>query len=76
MHIFFIEILFPRAIIHINVYMYVTYVMLCNIQRKCLKDEWKMAVGESGRLVVEIDPNLKKELHQTLREDGTNLKDW
>ena len=34
-----------------------------------------MAVGESGRLVVEIDPSLKKELHQTLREDGTNLKD-
>lgn len=35
-----------------------------------------MAVGESGRLVIEIDPELKKLLHQTLKEDGTNLKDW
>ncbi len=35
-----------------------------------------MAVGESGRVVVEIDPELKKLLHQSLKEDGTNLKDW
>lgn len=35
-----------------------------------------MAVGNSGRLVIEIDPELKRRLHQTLREDGTNLKDW
>jgi hypothetical protein len=35
-----------------------------------------VAVGDSGRLVIEIDPDLKKQLHQTLKEDGTNLKDW
>ena len=35
-----------------------------------------MAVGESGRVVVEIDPEIKKALHQSLKEDGTNLKDW
>ena len=35
-----------------------------------------VAVGESGRVVVEIDPEIKKLLHQSLKEDGTNLKDW
>jgi len=35
-----------------------------------------MAIGTSGRVVVEIDPELKKELHTALREEGRNLKDW
>lgn len=35
-----------------------------------------MAIGSSGRVVVEIDPDLKKELHTALREEGRNLKDW
>lgn len=35
-----------------------------------------MAIGESGRVVVELDPELKRELHSALREDGKNLKDW
>ena len=35
-----------------------------------------MAIGESGRIVIEIDRELKKQLHQTLKRDGKNLKDW
>lgn len=35
-----------------------------------------MAVGKSGRVVIEIDPETKKLLYQTLREDGLSLKDW
>lgn len=35
-----------------------------------------MSIGNSGRVVVEIDPNLKKELYATLMRDGLTLKDW
>jgi hypothetical protein len=35
-----------------------------------------MPVGQSGRLVIEIDPELKKELYAALEEDGVNLKQW
>ena len=35
-----------------------------------------MAVGSSGRVVVEIDPKLKKELYIALAKEGLNLKDW
>ncbi len=35
-----------------------------------------MSVGNSGRIVVEIDPVLKKQLYQALKQDGVNMKDW
>lgn len=35
-----------------------------------------MAKGNSGRLVIEIDPGLKQELYQALGEEGLNLKQW
>jgi hypothetical protein len=35
-----------------------------------------MAVGPSGRIVVEIDPDLKHELYAALEADGVNLKQW
>ena len=35
-----------------------------------------MAKGSSGRLVIEIDPNLKQELYQALGDEGLNLKQW
>lgn len=35
-----------------------------------------MSIGNSGRIVIEIDPELKKELHTVLRLEGTNLKTW
>lgn len=35
-----------------------------------------MSVGNSGRIVVEIDPLLKKQLYQVLKQDGVNMKDW
>ena len=35
-----------------------------------------MAVGPSGRVVVEIDPELKKELYGCLGTDGMSLRDW
>jgi hypothetical protein len=35
-----------------------------------------MPVGGSGRIVIEIDPELKQELYGALSEQGINLKQW
>ena len=35
-----------------------------------------MARGPSGRLVVDLDPALKRELHAALAADGTTFKEW
>lgn len=35
-----------------------------------------MSIGTSGRVVIEIDPVLKRELHSTLARKGMTLKDW
>jgi len=35
-----------------------------------------MAVGSSGRLVIEIDPDLKREFYATLDRQGMTLKGW
>ena len=36
----------------------------------------KMPIGSSGRVVIEVEPELKKALHAALRENGSNLKEW
>ncbi|HCK25588.1 MAG: hypothetical protein CL542_02015 [Alcanivorax sp.] len=33
-----------------------------------------MAKGKSGRLVIEIDPELKQELYRVLEKEGLSLK--
>ena len=35
-----------------------------------------MSIGNSGRVVIEMEPELKKQLHAVLRLEGTNLKSW
>lgn len=35
-----------------------------------------MPVGQSGRIVIEIDPELKQELYAALEDDGVTLKQW
>ena len=35
-----------------------------------------MSVGSSGRVVIEIDPFLKRELYQALARNGKTMKDW
>jgi|CXWL01.1.fsa_nt_gi hypothetical protein len=35
-----------------------------------------MSIGASGRVVIEVDPELKKALHAALMRDGLTLKDW
>jgi len=35
-----------------------------------------MSIGTSGRIVIEVDPNLKRELYAMLSMDGKTLKDW
>lgn len=35
-----------------------------------------MARGESGRIVIEVDPQLKAELHEKLSSRGTTMKAW
>ena len=35
-----------------------------------------MSVGPSGRIVIEIDPETKKELYQALTKENLTLKRW
>ena len=35
-----------------------------------------MPYGTSGRIVIEIDPELKAQLYQTLGREGISLKAW
>jgi len=35
-----------------------------------------MAKGNSGRIVIEIDPELKEDLYQELKVNGLTLKGW
>jgi len=35
-----------------------------------------MAIGKSGRIVLEIDPALKKEIYVSLNRTGLSLKEW
>lgn len=35
-----------------------------------------MSRGPSGRIVVEVNPILKKQLHAVLASEGRTLKDW
>lgn len=35
-----------------------------------------MPVGSSGRVVIEVNPELKHQLHELLRRRGTNLRAW
>jgi len=35
-----------------------------------------MSIGNSGRVVIEMEPEQKKQLHAVLRLEGKNLKSW
>ncbi|MBU60853.1 MAG: hypothetical protein CL543_18595 [Alcanivorax sp.] len=35
-----------------------------------------MAVGKSGRIVLEVEPEFKRELYDALHKDGRALKQW
>ena len=35
-----------------------------------------MAKGQSGRLVIEVDPSFKRRLYATLAAEGLTLKAW
>ncbi len=35
-----------------------------------------MSVGTSGRIVVEIDPGVKRDLYTALSREGKTLKGW
>lgn len=35
-----------------------------------------MAVGKSNRIVVELEPSFKEELHAALKLKGLTLKEW
>jgi hypothetical protein len=35
-----------------------------------------MAIGESGRIVLEVDPELKRKLYSALALEQKTLKDW
>lgn len=35
-----------------------------------------MAVGKSNRIVIDLTPNLKRNLYSTLAKHGLTLKEW
>jgi len=35
-----------------------------------------MSIGNSGRIVIEVDPTTKRDLYSALAKDGLTLKDW
>jgi len=35
-----------------------------------------MSIGTSGRIVIEVEPELKRELYAYLTRDGLTLKEW
>lgn len=35
-----------------------------------------MAIGESGRIVLEIEPQLKRELYSSLALESKSMKEW
>lgn len=35
-----------------------------------------MPIGSSGRIVIEMSPELKQELYQQLKKENLNLKQW
>lgn len=35
-----------------------------------------MAKGHSGRIVIEVDPSLKRELYGALAVDDSTMKEW
>lgn len=35
-----------------------------------------MSIGRSGRIVIEIEPEAKRQLYAALVRDGLTLKDW
>lgn len=35
-----------------------------------------MSIGNSGRIVIEIDPGVKRRLYAALTRDGMSLKEW
>jgi len=55
----------PERFFKKGLYMLHVYVMLHH-----------MARGESGRIVLEIDPAEKQELYDAVTRDGMTLKDW
>ena len=35
-----------------------------------------MSIGNSGRIVIELEPGLKRQIYSTLAKDGMTLKEW
>lgn len=35
-----------------------------------------MSIGSSGRIVIEVEPGVKRELHAALAREGSTLKEW
>lgn len=35
-----------------------------------------MSIGNSGRIVIEVDPVIKKDLYSLLAKEGMTLKEW
>lgn len=35
-----------------------------------------MSIGTSGRIVIEVEPDMKRQLYAQLATDGLSLKEW
>lgn len=39
-------------------------------------EEQVMVIGKSHRMVIEVDPDFKKEIYKQLKSRGLTLKEW
>ncbi len=46
------------------------------VPENTLNGLWLMGIGNSGRIVIEIEPELKQEMHTILSLEVANLKAW
>lgn len=48
----------------------------CNVTYITCDGEHTMSIGNSGRIVIEVEPKLKRQLYSALTQDGLSLKEW
>jgi hypothetical protein len=48
----------------------------CNVTNVMLHQRDHMSIGNSGRIVIELEPGLKRQIYSDLARDGMTLKEW
>ena len=52
------------------------FLLTCNVTYVTLNKGMFMAIGKSNRIVIDLNPKLKRELYSALTKRGLTLKEW